>query len=129
MKNVILRKHSPLYRRAKAIPHLHCCLKQYIFPNQETLNLNENMLDPVTQFSHSFVTFKVVGFMFQRPHSDLLPMNSHQSSHEDLKHLKHNSEILSMYFQDKTALHAVGPLGLDFSLCLLKSTILYKFKI
>lgn len=42
MKNVILIEHSPLYKTAKAISCMLCCLKQWIVTNQQTLHVNEN---------------------------------------------------------------------------------------
>lgn len=66
MKNVILIEHSPLYKTAKAISYLLCCLKQWILTNQQKLNVNENVQEPVAKYNTNslIVTYvKMVHFM------------------------------------------------------------------
>lgn len=71
MKNVILIEHSPLYKTAKAISCLPHCLKQWILTNQQKLNVNENVPEPVAEYNTNLLivtnfTFKLAHFMLLR---------------------------------------------------------------
>lgn len=62
MKNVILIEHSPLYKTAKAISSLPCCLKQWILTNQQKLNVNENVPEPVAEYNTNLLIVTYVAF-------------------------------------------------------------------
>lgn len=62
MKTVILIEHSPLYKTAKAISSLPCCLKQWILTNHQKLNVNENVPEPVAEYNTNLLIVTYVAF-------------------------------------------------------------------
>lgn len=70
MKNVILIEHSPLYKKAKAIAYLPCCIKQWILTNQQKLNVNENVPLPVAEYKTNFFIVTCVTFNMVRRSSN-----------------------------------------------------------
>lgn len=70
IKNVILIEHSPLHKIAKAISCLPGCLKQWILINQQKLNVNENVLEPASEYNTKLLI--VTNFAFKPAHFRVL---------------------------------------------------------